>query len=102
MDRSRKQLVEFFKILTTKLQSRQASTVLRASLTRDCVKLIGELAANFLAGNIGVNVKRQLRRWKSLIRKLGSKKTSHADRSALITKNTTQVLNVIKILLKAL
>lgn len=103
MDRNSKQHLDLFRLLVL-LDKKKASLILKQGLNKRQVKVIAELAANLLAGNIKIkdSDKNLLLRYKTFIRKLGCKKCAYATRRDLVRNNSVAVLSLLKAILKYL
>ena len=84
-------------LLKTKI-SKQRRAIIR-SADRDQIKAIAEIIANTLGGSIPVSSagRKQLRPFKSLLRKISHKSTSGKDRKKLIYKNIVTVIKLLNI-----
>lgn len=93
---------EFLQLLV-KLDRKQCKAVL-FNLTRDQTILIGELAANLLAGNIriGGEDKNDLKKNRRIIRHLAEERATPTQRLSIIKKNPLVVTKLIKAVLKTL
>lgn len=93
-----------FLTLTAETSSKTQRKALLDTATKEQVIVLSEIAHNLLQGNIqlGVEQKTQLRKYKSLYRKLGQHKGSISSRKRIICHNYLGVAKLLRIALSFL
>ena len=89
-------------LLKTKIRNQRRAVI--KSADKHQIKALAEIVANTLAGSIPVSPagRKQLRPFKTVLRKISHKSTSNKDRKHLIFRNLVSVIKLLNLVKPAL